>query len=370
MAILEDIENAIAEGFGIEDTSNISYRPPVEERSTAADPEQASQPQLPTSYDPEEDPVYEAVSYAVPDFGPVDFDIGGDDDFVYASPSEQELNTRREEALDRVAVQQSQQGTLAAPSDDDSAADEYMNMLMDMENAQKKGRRMGPNGRPLFFPFESVEGTGPDAKVFSNMEVGYGNKVMKDWLEDDKSKWPVVDGVPVNVREGLTDRQARSLMEKSLASAGRAASKRVPGYEEMTAWEKQYWNDLTYNSGHDVSRKNPKAIKAAKAGYSAESLIRTFDFISAGGNKMRGLLNRRLNMFNLASSETSGLPAVEEYSWGPEGIKVKFAAPITTDKVSKRFRDRINNNDGWYTVAKGSGDKQETFRVDESFQFK
>lgn len=369
MSVLEDIGNAIAEGFGIEDTSKVSFRPPVEERQTAADPTPVEQQPIQEAVEPQEEIEYEATSFAVPDFGPIDFDPLGDDDFVYADPSEEELRNRREESLDQMAIQKSEEGTLAAPADKDMAEDEYIRLLQDMENPQGKGRKIGADGKPRYFPFKSLEGKGPDGKTFSGMEIGFGNKIPQSWLSDDQSKWPVVEGVPVNVKDGLTERQAKALMQASLESSRSSASSKVPGFDKMTAWEQQYWTDMTYNGGQGVTGKNPKAIKAAKDGYSAESMIRTFDFISAGGNKTRGLLNRRLNMFNLASSEISGLPAVEEYSWGPEGIRVKFASDITTDKVSKRFRDRINKAGGWYTVTKGTGDKQETFQLDDNFKF-
>jgi len=370
MAILEDITNAITEGLGIEDDPK-SFRPTWGEAETAADPLPVDQVTLPKTYEPEADPQYEAISFAVPDFGPIDFSFGDDDDF-YSNPSEEELHTRRELELDRMAVQQSTEGTLAAPADPDAVADEYLGMLQKMENAQQKGKQTGQGGASKFFPFEALEGKGPDASIFSKYEIGYGNKIPEEWLSDKPEKWPVIDGVPVNVKDGLTDRQAQSLMQKSLDSAAKAVSTKLKGYDDMTAWEKQYWIDLAYNGGHGVVKRNPKAAKAAKQGYTAESLIRTFDYIGGGGAKLRGLLNRRLNMFNNASSEISGLPAVEEYSWGPEGVKVKFAAEITTDKVSKRFRDRINKADGWYTVTSGAkidSEKQETFSLDDQFQF-
>lgn len=372
MAIIQEIGSAIEKTLGIEDETQWDFRPPVEEQSTAADTEAVDlapiRPEQTVS-SPELGEEFGASVYAVPDFGPIDFGI--DDDAFSISSAAGQLRDRIEQGLDSAALLMSEQGTLSAPADADSAKDEYMKMLQQMENGGKEGWKVTGRGSAKFFPFESVEGKGPDGDIFSKFEIGYGNKIPNSWLEDDETKWPTIQGVPINVREGLNDKQARALMKHSLDSAERVASKRVPNFKDMSVWEQQYWVDLTYNGGHGVARKNPKAIKAAKAGYTAESLIRTFDFVGAGGKKMRGLMNRRLNMFNQASMEDSGLPSVSEYSWGPDGIKVKFSSKITTEKVSKRMRDRINKADGWYKVAGAPKDatEQKSYKVDGDYQF-
>jgi hypothetical protein len=100
-----------------------------------------------------------------------------------------------------------------------------------------------------------------------------------------------------------------------------------------------------------------------------EGLVKVFDYIRAGKRRYRGLLKRRLNVYNKAALSVTGAPVVEEYKWSEDSVMVKFSSEIRSEKFSKKFRDKINNNGGWYKVpTKGEG-KEKLVKVDENFQF-
>lgn len=257
-------------------------------------------------------------------------------------------------------------GDFAVKATKHSAAASLIDSIKKIENPNEKGLTRTADGRELFMPFNSIEGRGPD-KANSIMEIGYGTKVLEAWLTDDKSKWPVIDGVPVDVRKGITKNQAEAFIQQSLDSAFQASKAKVAGFEEATEMQKKYWVDLAYNGGNNVFEKNPTAMKTLKAGYSLEGIIRTFDYIKSAGKVTRGLLNRRLSGYNEAALEHSGAPVVTEYIFGPE-IKVKFGTKFLTDKVSKDFAKKVNDNGGWLTISKG-GNETKVRKVGDNFRF-
>lgn len=363
-SLFEGLTRAVGQALGQEVEENANYRPDVETSIAPDEPIAAELPPIEQEVAPVSEPAIETFGYQLPDFGEIDFDIGSDD-FAVTTPSAEELGKRREDITTEDARSMYMEGTMAAQTDEETAQNDYLTRIRTLENADQKGKKGNK-----FYPIESLEGTGPDGDVFSDKELGYGIKVMKEWLEDDPKGWPMIDGVPVNVQDGITEQQARSLTQSAIDKARESASKKIPKYDDMTAYEKQYWTDLTYNGGTAISKRNPKAMKAAEAGYSGEAMIKTFDYIKAGGSKTRGLLNRRLNMFNEASSEISGLPVVEEYQWGEDGVKIKFASKIESDKVSKKFRDKINKAEGWYTVGKGGAEgTTQTHKLNDQYEF-
>lgn len=257
-------------------------------------------------------------------------------------------------------------GGFAVKSTKHSAAASLIESIKKIENPNEKGLVRTADGTELFMPFNSMEGRGPD-KANSIMEVGYGTKILESWLSDDKSKWPVLDGVPVDVRKGITRDQAEAFTQKSLDGAFRASKAKVAGFDEATEMQKKYWVDLAYNGGENVFENNPSAMKTLKAGYGLEGIIKTFDYIKAGGKVTRGLLNRRLSGYNEAALEHSGAPVVTEYIFGPE-IKVKFGTKFLTDKVSKAFAQKVNAAGGWLTVSRG-GNETKVRKVGDNFRF-
>jgi GH24 family phage-related lysozyme (muramidase) len=191
---------------------------------------------------------------------------------------------------------------------------------------------------------------------------------MDSWLKDDPKGWPVIDGVPTDVRKGLTVPQVDSLLSMRAGKDRAVASSQLKTWTDMTEQEKLGWMDLTYNGGSGAIKLNPKARAAANAGYTMEGLARLFDYTKAGNKRYRGLLKRRLNHYNQAALSVTGAPVVEEYKWGEE-VWVKFSSSLRSEKFSKKFRDKINKNDGWYKVpGKGEGAAKHV-KVDEDFQF-
>lgn len=257
-------------------------------------------------------------------------------------------------------------GSFAVKKTKYSATQSLVEDIKRRENPTNKGLVSSPGGEKLFMPFKSMEGRGSD-KANSEMEIGYGTKILKSWLSDDKSKWPVVDGVPVNVKNGITMQQAQSMARNSLDISYRAAKSKVAGWDEATEMQKKYWIDLAYNGGASVFERNPNAMKALKNGYGIEGMVRTLDYIKAGGKVTRGLLNRRLSMYNEAALEHAGVPVVTEYVFGPD-IKVKFGSKFLTKGMSPTLSKKINDAGGWFVVSHG-GTETKTRKVGENFRF-
>lgn len=257
-------------------------------------------------------------------------------------------------------------GDFAVKATKHSAARSLVEDIKRKENPNEKGLIKTSDGKEFFMPFDSSEGRGPD-KGNSIKEIGYGTKIMESWLSDDKSKWPLLDGVSIDVRKGITRDQAEGFAQQSLNSAFSAAKAKVAGFPEATEMQKKYWVDLAYNGGNNVFEKNPNAMKALKSGYPIEGIIRTLDYIKSAGKVSRGLLNRRLSSYNEAALEHTGVPVITEYSFGPE-IKVKFGTKFLTNKVSKSLASKINDAGGWFTISKG-GDDTKTRKVGDNFKF-
>lgn len=311
-------------------------------------------PEMPENYDP-------------PAYGREDdsFDLGQPDDYDFRTEQDIQDTLWNNGKLEQQGIEAIDGDATALESSPIQAKSQHLEDIKTMENREEKGLVKSHTG-DKFFPTDSMEGQGPDSGM-STMEIGYGVKVPKTWLTGDKRSWPIIDGVKVDVSKGITKQQAESLSRDLMEKAYKAASPKLSSWSKMTEKEKTFWADLTYNGGASAINKNPKARAAANAGHTVEGMILALDFIKAGGKVARGLLNRRISMYNQAALEVTGAPIIEKYEFGDE-IKVKFSSSMMTDKVSKRFTKKINDAGGWYTVTKGSG-KQETWEVGDNFKF-
>jgi hypothetical protein len=265
-----------------------------------------------------------------------------------------------------IAEQDIVEDRLGVTSTRGQAMSSYIDSIKKHEIPTKKGY-VSQGGVNKFMMYKSIE----EAKVpgLSEYEIGYGIKVKDDWLSDDRNKWPLIDGVRVNVREGLTVPQVDSLLEMRAEKDRDVASALLSKWSTMTEEEKIGWQDLTYNGGSKAIKINKNARAAANKGYTMEGLVRVFDYIRAGDRRYRGLLKRRLNVYNKAALSVTGAPVVEEYKWSKDSVMVKFSSELRSEKFSKEFRDKINKNGGWYKVpTKGEG-KEKIAKVDENFQF-
>jgi len=248
---------------------------------------------------------------------------------------------------------------------DDQVLDYHLNTLKKLENGAKKGFVKAPDG-DKFMPIASGEGEGPD-KGMSTMEIGYGTKIPDKWLSTNKEYWPIVDGVKIDVSKGITEDQELSMRKANLDKSYKAAAPKLKAWKDMTGMEKMFWGDLSYNGGAAAIDKNPKAKAAANEGRTIEAMVLALDYIKSAGKASRGLLNRRVSMYNQAALENTGAPVIEEYEFG-ETIKVKFSTPFMTNKVGRGFAEKINKNDLWYTVTKGSGPTISQ-KADKNFNF-
>jgi len=294
------------------------------------------------------------------------FDIGTEKDFDIRTPGEMEYESMWQEAMNEEAITGISEETIGALHTSQEARRIHTEDVKFMENPDERGLVKGPT-EALFMPIKSSEGQGPD-KMMSDMEIGYGVKIPKSWLSDNKSKWPKIDGVEVDVRKGFTKDQATSIMQTILDESYDVASKKLDKWDDMTEREKSYWADLTYNGGNKAIDKNPKAKAAANDGRTVEAMIKSLDFIGAGGKKSRGLLNRRVTMYNQAALEVPGAPIIEQYEFG-ETIRVKFSSRIMTRKVGQKFAKKINDEGGWFTVTKGDPAKRVSKTADENYKF-
>lgn len=263
-----------------------------------------------------------------------------------------------------IAIQDIREERLGLTKNRGQASTDYLQYLKSQENPNNKGR-VNVGGQPKYMMFKSVEEK--KEKGQSEYEIGYGVKVLDKWLTDKKENWPVIDGVPVNVKEGLTSNQVDSLVNDKLKDYREASKKSLVQWDEMTEEEKYAWTDLSYNGGKGAIRMNKKAKLAADVGYTMEGLVKIFDFTKAGSQRYHGLLKRRLNAYNKAALSVTGAPVVEEYKWGEE-VWVKFSSSLRSDKFSKAFRDKINKAGGWYKVP-GKGGTPKHVKVGENFLF-
>lgn len=295
----------------------------------------------------------------------IDLDIDPYFDFN-SGPEAMQLNleNQHQERAEK-AILVEDLGSVVSPQ---QAREQHWNLVKDYENSRDKGLTQTATGTK-FFPIDSIEGEGPD-KSMSTKEIGYGIKIPDSWLEDDRNKWPVVGGVPVNVKEGITEEQAKAMsMEIVDKSYKQASNTLTKTWDDMTEMEKAYWADLTYNGGEDAINKNPKAKAATLAGYTVEGLVKSLDYIKAGGRPLRGLLNRRITMYNKAALEISGAPIIEQYVFGDD-IRVKFASKFMTKKVSKKYSEKLNSDkDGWFTIRKGGNKGDRVYESNDNFEF-
>jgi hypothetical protein len=240
----------------------------------------------------------------------------------------------------------------------------YIEGLKKRENPNNKGLTV-IGGQKKFMPFKSIaEKKEPGQSEF---EIGYGIKVMDKWLDTREINWPVIDGVPVDIQEGITPQQAESLLVERAKKDREALKSKFKTWDDMTEEEKIGWQDLSYNGGQGAIDKNPKAKAAANAGHTLEGLALLFDYNKAGKNRYRGLFTRRLNVYNKAALSVTGAPVVEEYKWAENEVWVKFSSNIRSDKFSDNFKKKVGK-DGWYKVP-GPGGKPKNGKVGENFQF-
>ena len=262
------------------------------------------------------------------------------------------------------AVEDIQEETLGAEMSKTEARTQHWDEVKQMENPAEMGLTQTPSGT-RFMPFDVPGFSGTSAEV----NIGYGIRVDSSWMTDDRKKWPVVDGVPVDVRQGITREQAKT-MGTDILEESYDQAKKVLGtkWGDVTEREKSFWADLTYNGGKGAMKKNPKAMTAAKKGHGVEAMIKTLDYIGVGGKKVRGLLNRRISMYNQAALGISGAPIIESYEFGPD-IKVKFSSNFMTSRMSKGMTKKINDNDGWYKVTRGPAGEPISREVNEDYNF-
>lgn len=240
----------------------------------------------------------------------------------------------------------------------------YIEGLKKRENPGNRGL-VDFGGQKKFMPFKSIaEKREPGQSEF---EIGYGIKVMDKWLDTREINWPVIDGVPVDIQEGITPQQAESLLIERTKKDRDILRSKFKTWGDMTEEEKIGWQDLSYNGGPGAIEKNPKAMAAANAGHTLEGLALLFDYTKAGNNRYRGLFTRRLNVYNKAALSVTGAPIVEEYKWGKNEVWVKFSSSIRSDKFSDNFKKKVSKN-GWYKVP-GPGGKPKDGKVGENFQF-
>lgn len=256
-----------------------------------------------------------------------------------------------------MATQAMADGNTVAQSTTESAKQDLFDSLKVSENDGNKGFRMTNSGN-RFMPFESLEG---DKGDMSKYEIGYGIKIPKKWMSDNQKDWLVLDGEPIDVRKGITQEQADRLLEERMNLAVNAASK-VPNFDKMTPKGQMYFADFLYNLGDDGMQRNPKSLKALKAGYTTEAIALTLDAIRAKGKPYRGLLERRIKGYNEAALEIAGAPTIEKYEYG-SSVRVKFAYPFMTDTVSKKFNKQVGE-DGWMNVTSTSEEGVKTYKVD------
>jgi len=240
---------------------------------------------------------------------------------------------------------------------DNQAKDLLTDLVKKYENPQEMGRVDGPDGE-LFTVFDVPE------SPIGEKNIGWGFKVEPEMLTDDQSKWPKANGIPIDLRKGISRDTAMTLLHQELEKSREVCKAQMPGWDKMTPMEKFFWTDLAFNSGKDTFKKSPKAVKAAKEGYTAEAAIKSLDFIHSGKVQMRGLFNRRIASYNQMAKELPGVPEIEEAEWGEE-VRVKFAHKVKSTKVSKAFANKINKStDGWFTVTKGKkGRKRKVYKV-------
>lgn len=246
------------------------------------------------------------------------------------------------------------------------AVKQYHETLKSWENPNKDGYRNG-----MFLPFKSVEGTGSD-DTNSEYEIGYGIKIKKDWLSEDRKKWPVINGVPTDIRGGITQHQAEVWCYEKQNQAYDTAKKNIPAasWDKLSEVEKSFWTDLAYNAGEAGIKGNVKAKESMAAGYSVEAMIKCLDYINANGKPYRGLLNRRISMYNSAALDAPGSPVIKEYEVKEDGtVDLKFSSSFNTSKVSSGFAKKLNQGKS-LTIKVKPGMKTGVYKAGKGFSFR
>lgn len=294
-------------------------------------------------------------SFAI-DTTPVDeFDFGEPEDFYVDQPENAAMEAQAERDFQR-GVSLLEEGQLTIEADPQAARTAFVEDLKRNENAQKVGFEGGK-----FKPYPSLQGADPK-NGWSEFEVAYGIRVPEEWLGEDENKWPTVQGVKLNISEGITEDEATALLTQNLDEQEEVAQKKIKGYADMSSGEQFFWKDLMYNGGTEsvFKKKSPKAFKALQEGNTVEAMIRSLDFIHVGNTPHKGLLKRRVSRYNKATASLNGLPRIEEVEYGPN-IRVKFAFPHTHPKITKAYANKINKAGGWLTVGKSKN--KETSRI-------
>ena len=243
----------------------------------------------------------------------------------------------------------------------------YMDRVKKEENPEMKGLTT-VNGEKRFMMIKSPA----EKKEFgqSEYEIGYGIKIMDDWLSDDPNKWMRINNVPVNVKEGLTIDQVDTYLKDRITRDRAFTKAELKGWKDMTEEEKVAWQDLTYNGGIGLLKSDSQAKSAANKGYTMEGLAKLTHFTRAGSNRYRSLLKRRINNYNHAALAVPGAPVIEKYDYGPSGMRIKFSSKLIGDKFSPAFKKKVNDNDGWYDVPGTVTDgKDKTYSVNDDYQF-
>jgi hypothetical protein len=243
----------------------------------------------------------------------------------------------------------------------------YLNMVKEHENPSMKGLST-VNGEKRFMMFESI--SEKKTPGLSKYEIGYGLKVKEDWLSDDPKKWLKIHDVPVDVRQGLTVKQVNTLLEERVGKDRAVTGAQLSKWADMTEEEKMCWQDLTYNGGIGLLKSNSEAKTAANKGYGMEGIVKLTHFTRAGSNRYRGLLKRRINMYNHAALSVPGAPVIEKYEYGPKGMRIKFSSKLMGDSFSPAFKKKVNDNAGWYNVpGKVKEGKDKLYSMNDKYQF-
>lgn len=242
-------------------------------------------------------------------------------------------------------------------TDENNAMGSLVDFIKSKENPKEMGLEQTEAGE-RFTVFDV-----PNSAI-GEKNIGWGIMVQPGWLTTNPAKWPVLNGEPLDIREGITRKQAEGLLNQELDQAKVSAEKKVPSWNKMLPVEQRFWTDLRYNGGPKVFSKSPKAMAAAKEGYTAEAMIKSLDFIKSGNKSVKGLFLRRIEAYNQAAQELPGVPKIEKITWGKQA-KVKFAHQIKSTKVSKSFTNRVNKTgNGWFTISTTSGVKgEETMKI-------
>lgn len=210
-----------------------------------------------------------------------------------------------------------------------TANSDYIEQVKVHENSTKEGFKDGK-----FYPINSAEGKGTLNP--SGQEIGYGILVKPEWLGTDESKYPVVDGVPVDVRGGITEEQATALVNDIVTAKQTELFDAYPDIGKMTTPLKMYWTDFTYNGGVGAIKKNPSALKALKAKQPVEAVIKTFNYWNTSGTPTRGLFKRRINSYNDMAKQM-GLPLVTSYDWGDGKGVARFDSKFEKGEGADKF---------------------------------